>query len=439
MRCQATKSGSKSDRVLVSLPDDAADRRTPPMVRRDVQQDERTFVILGGGAAGYMAAQTLREDGFQGRVILITRESRLPYDRPNLSKDYLQGHAEPEWMPLRPDEFFTTHDIEIMRGSEVTLVDAATRSIGFNDGGSLTYDALLVATGGVPRKLPSQPDDVTNVFLLRSFADADAIIDAAVEPSRAVVIGASFIGMEVASSLIERKSSVTVIAPGAVPFEKTLGTEIGTQFQRVHESHGVKFKLRAKVARFEGSGKIEAVVLENGERVEADLVVVGVGVKPATGFLKGVEFSRDGGVIVDENLRATEWLYAAGDVADFPDAHTGERGRIEHWRTALQQGRIAAHNMAGKAVRYDSVPFFWTRQFDAALSYVGHAEKWDEIIFQGSVSEQDFLAFYVKGNRVLAVAGMNRDADLAAVEGLMRHDRMPSPDKLRNGKFEFKL
>src|SRR5262245_42058692 len=422
----------EGERVFIALPVEAVDRRTPPMAERDAQRDERVFVILGGGAAGYMAAQTLREDGFQGRILMITREDRLPYDRPNLSKDYLQGHAEPEWMPLRPDEFFTDHDIEVMRGKQVARVDAATRAITFGDGDSLSYDALLVATGGVPRKLPFQQDDLANVFLLRSFADADAIIEAATASSRAVVIGASFIGMEAASSLIERKCSVTIVAPEAVPFQKILGVEIGALFQGLHESHGVKFKLGANVARFEGAGKVEAVVLASGERLEADLVVVGVGVKPATEFLKGIELSRDGGVLVDEQMRAADGLYAAGDIAYFPSTLTAERQRIEHWRTALQQGRVAAHNMAGKAVSYGSVPFFWTQQFDAKLSYVGHAEKWDEIIFRGDVSSQYFLAFYVKGGRVLAAAGMNRDWEMAAIEGLMRADRMPTPAQLKD-------
>jgi NADPH-dependent 2,4-dienoyl-CoA reductase/sulfur reductase-like enzyme/nitrite reductase/ring-hydroxylating ferredoxin subunit len=423
-------------RVFVSLPDGAEDRRVPPMAERDDGRDGRVFVILGGGAAGYMAAQTLREEGFQGRVLMVTREDRLPYDRPNLSKDYLQGHAEPEWMPLRPDEFFAEHDIEVMRGREVTRVDAAARAITFSDGDTLQYDALLVATGGAPRKLPNQPDVAPNVFLLRSYADSDAIIAAAAPSARAVVIGASFIAMEVSSSLIERGCSVTVVAPQAVPFQMTLGTEIGEMFRRMHESHGVSFRLGASVARFEGASRIEAVTLGNGERLEADLVVVGVGVKPVTEFLEGVELAKDGGIVVDERLRAADGLYAAGDVANFPSAMSGlagERQRIEHWRTALQQGRVAARNMAGKETRYDSVPFFWTRQFDVSLGYVGHAEKWDEILFHGDLSAQNFLAFYVKGDRVLAVAAMNRDREMAALEGLMREGRTPAPDQLRGG------
>lgn len=422
----------ENDQIVVHLPENAPDRRTPAMSKRDVK-DERVFVVLGGGAAGYMAAQTLREDGFAGRVVMITRERRLPYDRPNLSKDYLNGHAEPEWMPLRSEEFFAENDIEIMRDKEVINIDSAAKSITFKDGENLAYDSLLIATGGTPRKHPFQSVAHENVFLLRSFSDTDAIIAAAEKGKRVIVIGASFIGMEAASSLKTRGCEVTVVAPDKVPFMKILGEEVGKLFQDVHERNGVKFRLGASVKSFAGNGKVEAVVLENGERLEADLVVVGIGVKPATDFLEGVELHQDGGVIVDKNLRVCENLYAAGDVVHFPDARTGESLRIEHWRTALQQGRIAAHNMAGKVTEYTSVPFFWTTQFDATLNYVGHAKRWDEIIFQGDVNERDFLALYVKDDRVLAVAGMNRDRELAYVEELIRMNRVPSPERLREG------
>ncbi len=423
------------ENIIVIVPDEAEDRRTPTMTPRDAQ-DERLFVILGGGAAGYIAAQTLREEGFRGRVLMVTREDRLPYDRPNLSKDYLHGHAEPEWMPLRADEFFDEHGIEVLREKEATSVDAKAKTITFKDGEKLAYDALLVATGGEPRTLPIPGSELKNVMTLRSFSDSDSIIAAAENAKRAVVIGASFIGMEAASSLKTRGLEVTVIAPELAPFEKTLGGEIGALFKKIHEENGVRFRLGAKLARFAGSDKIEAVEIESGERIDADLVVVGVGVKPATDFFEGVELSSDGGVMVDEHLRASEGLYAAGDIAHFPSSLTGARQRIEHWRTALQHGRIAACNMAGKPVAYDSVPFFWTRQFEAGLQYVGHTTSWDEIIFHGEVSTQNFLAFYVKENRVRAVAGMNRDSELAAIEGLMRDDRMPTPDKLRGASVD---
>jgi NADPH-dependent 2,4-dienoyl-CoA reductase/sulfur reductase-like enzyme len=368
---------------------------------------------------------------------MITREDRPPYDRPNLSKDYLQGHAEPEWMPLRADEFFAEHDIEVLREKEVVRVDAATKTITFAGGDTLACDSLLVATGGTPRTLDIPGSELKNVFVMRSFSDTDAIIEAAKPSSRAVVIGASFIGMEAASSLTERKLSVTVVAPGEVPFEKTLGPEIGRLLQQAHEIHGVQFKLGVSAARFEGNGSVESVVLDSGERIETDLVIVGVGVRPATDFLEGVELDKDGGVFVDRHLRAAEDVYAAGDIAYFPSSLTNGRQRIEHWRTAQQQGRVAAHNMAGKEIEFDGVPFFWTRQFDAGLLYVGHVKGWDEIIYEGDVPARDFLAFYVSANRVLAVAGMNRDRDMAALEELMRAGRKPPPALLRNGPVDF--
>jgi NADPH-dependent 2,4-dienoyl-CoA reductase/sulfur reductase-like enzyme len=404
------------------------------MAKRDVL-DGRTFVILGGGAAGYMAAQTLREDGFTGRVVMITRVIRLPYDRPNLSKDYLAGHADPEWMPLRPDDFFDEYAIDVFRGKEATSIDFAGKTITLNDDATFPFDSLLIATGGVPRELPFQSDiTYENVFLLRSFSDSDAVIAAAEKGKRAIVIGASFVGMETAASLNTRGCEVTVVAPDEVPFQKILGTEIGKQFKDIHERKGVRFKLGASVAGFDGDEKVEAVFLEDGERLEADFVVVGVGVRPATDFIKGVELHKDGGVITNEYLEIADRVYAAGDIAHFPDPRTGELTRIEHWRTALQQGRTAAHNMAGNRTAYTAVPFFWTMQFGKSLRYVGHVKNWDKIIFQGDVDKQDFLAFSVKNNRIRAVAGMNRDRDMAAWEESIRNDRIPSPDQLSVGR-----
>jgi NADPH-dependent 2,4-dienoyl-CoA reductase/sulfur reductase-like enzyme/nitrite reductase/ring-hydroxylating ferredoxin subunit len=413
--------------VLVSVPEDDETRRTPEMVQRDTTTDSRQFVIIGAGAAGYAAAQTLREEGFRGNVVMITREDRAPYDRPNLSKDYLHGHAEPEWMPLRPDEFFKDHDIQLVLGKEVTRVDARSKTITFDTDETMEYDALLVATGGAPVRLNIPGSDLKNVCVLRSFTDADSIIETASRSRRAVVVGASFIGMEAAYSLRERGLEVTVVAPSQEPFEATLGAEIGALFRRVHESHGVRFKLGSIVYRFEGTHNIEAVRLANGERIEADMVLVGVGVHPVTHFLEGVELDDRGGVVVDSRLCATEAIYAAGDIASFIDSRTGERMRIEHWRTAQQQGRTAARNMLGRDVEFDAVPFFWTQQFDAGLLYVGHAKSWDQIIYRGDVSARDFLAFYVKNDRVLAVAGMNRDHEMAEIEVQMRLNTLEAP------------
>ena len=423
----------EGERVLVRVPEATDDRRAVSMGKRDVAADPRQFVIIGAGAAGYAAAQTLREEGFRGNIVMITREDRAPYDRPNLSKDYLHGHADPEWMPLRPDELFTEHDIQLVLNREVTRVDARGKIMVFDSGEAMDYDALLVATGGAPVRLNIPGADLKNVCMLRSFADADSIIETAGRSRRAVVVGASFIGMEAAYSLRERGLDVTVIAPSAEPFEVTLGKEVGAVFRREHERHGVDFKLGSIVYRFEGSHNVEAVTLDNGESIETDMVVVGVGVRPATHFLEGVELDQSGGVIVDSRLRAAEGFYAAGDIVNFVDSRTGERLRIEHWRTAQQQGRIAARNMAGADVAFAGIPFFWTQQFDLTLRYVGHASSWDEIIYQGDVTSHDFLAFYVKGDRVLAVAGMNRDRELAAVEALMKLDRMPTRDQIKFG------
>ena len=418
------------ERILVTVPSDSSDRRTPTMVQHDAGADPRQFVIIGAGAAGYAAAQALREEGFRGNVVMITREDRAPYDRPNLSKDYLHGHAEPEWMPLRSDAFFKEHGIQLVLNKEVTRVDARTKTITFEGGETMEYDALLVATGGTPMRLNIPGSDLKKVYMLRSFADADAIIETAGRSRHAVVVGASFIGMEAAFSLRERGLEVTVVAPSQEPFEATLGAEIGALFRRLHESHGVRFKLGSIVYRFEGSHNVEAVVLDNGDRIETDMVVVGVGVRPVTQFLDGVELDEAGAVVVDSRMRAADGIYAAGDIVNFVDRRTRRRARIEHWRTAQQHGRIAARNMVGHDAVFDGVPFFWTRQFDAALLYVGRATSWDKIIYRGDLSKHDFLAFFIKNDHVLAVAGMNRDREMAAAEELMRLGRMPAAHQL---------
>ena len=423
----------EGDDIYVELSDEAGDRRTPEMKEGDPSEDGRNFVILGGGAAGYMAAQTLREDRYAGRILMITREDLPPYDRPNLSKDYLAGNAEPEWMPLRGDDFLEQHEIELLRGREVVGVDSSAKEITFGDGEVLKYDSMLIATGAVPRTLPFVTGREENVFLLRSFSDADAIVAGAGKGARAVVIGSSFIGMEAAASLRARGCEVTVVSPGEAPFERVLGVDIGKVFQSIHEQNGVKFKLGTNVKSFIGEERIEAVELGNGERIDADLIIVGIGVRPATDLLSGVEIHKDGGVITDEHLCVGEDLYAAGDIAHFPDARTGEMTRIEHWRTALQLGRTAAHNMAGKPTVFAAVPFFWTRQFDASLSYVGHVKEWDRVVFQGDPESLEFLAFYIKDHRILAVAGMNRDREMAIWEELIRQNQVPSPSELEDG------
>lgn len=424
---------TEGDRIIVSIPENASGRRQPNMAEYN-PEDGRTFVILGAGAAGAHAAETLRVAGYQGRIVMVTQDDRLPYDRTWLSKDYLTGKVTKDEMPLRSPQFYQDCHIEVWLNKQVVEVDVDTKSISFTDGDPLQYDALLLATGGKPRQLKVPGSDLQNIFTVRSFADIDRILAVVDNTKRAVVIGSSFIGMEAASGLTQRGLEVTVVSPSTLPFEKILGVEIGKVFQQVHEENGVKFHLGRKATQIEGKGKVEAVVLDNGDRLDADLVVVGIGVQPATEYLQGQKLElhpKDGSVQVNEYLQAADGVYAAGDIARYPDWRTGESTRIEHWRVAAQHGRIAAYNMAGQQVKYRGVPIFWTMQFQFPLRYVGHAKQWDEIIVWGDLQQREFIAFYVQGDRVLAAAASQRDTEAAAIVELMRLNRMPSPDELR--------
>ncbi len=422
--------------VIVRFPEKPEAARIPDMTKLQPEKDKRIYIILGAGAAGNAAAQVLRETGFMGRILLISREKRLPYDRPNLSKDYLQGDADPAWMPLRSEEFYKSHDIELLLGRLVKRVNIPTRTVTFSDEDTLIYDKLLIATGGIPRTLAVAGADLKNVFTLRSFDDSDAIINVLEGAGEAVIVGSSFIGMEATSSLRHRGLKVTVVSRDQFPFERVFGPDIGKLFKDGHEKNGVTFKLKTEVKKFEGKDSVEAVVLSNGERLKADLVIAGIGVKPATDFIQGLEKSSDGGILVDKNLKAAEDVYVAGDIASFPFWLTGKNIRIEHWRTSEQLGRIAGRNMAGKETTYSSMPFFWTNQAGLYFRYVGHATTWDEIIVQGEIPAKDFLAYFIQEDSVVAVAGMGRDKEMAAVEELIRLKKMPSPEEIRNGSID---
>ena len=424
--------------LVVQLPAEIPSQCTPQMAKYNPEADTRTFVILGAGAAGSAAAETLRQAGFEGRVIMLTREDILPYDRTALSKKYLQNDSAKDSLVLRSWEFYSEWDIEVYCHKSVAKVEAANKTIIFEDNTTLEYDALLVATGSKPRNLKVPGANLDNIFTLRQPEDADKIIAAAENAKTAVVVGSSFIGMEAASSLRERDIEVTVVAPGTVPFEKILGGDIGATFRKLHEANGVSFRMGTKVKQFEGNGKVEVAVLENGESLNADLVIVGIGVEPVTEFLQGVELNeKDNSVNVDEYLQAADNIYAAGDIARFPYAATGEATRIEHWRLAQQHGRIAARNMMGEKIKFASIPFFWSGQFDVKLRYAGHAENWDDIIIQGNLDEQEFLAFYVKNNQVLAVAGSQHDKDITAITELMRLKQMPQASEVGKGKINW--
>jgi NADPH-dependent 2,4-dienoyl-CoA reductase/sulfur reductase-like enzyme len=380
---------------------------------------------VGAGAAGAMAAQTLRQAGFGGRVVMLDRENRVPYDRTLLSKYHLSGEPGAEKTPLQSQSFYKQHAIE-RRTAEVETLDAATRTIHCTDGSTLHYDAALLATGATPSLPPLPGAHLENVFLLRTKRDADAILAQAERSERAVILGASFIGMEVAASLRERGLDVTVVGMESAPFEKQLGARIGNAFVGLHTRQGVAFRLGQEVQALEGEQTVQAVTLANGERLPADLVVIGFGVKPATGYLRGVPLNEDGSITVDVTLKAAEGLYAAGDMARFP--HLDQSIRVEHWRVAQQHGRTAALNMLGQGVRYDAVPVFWTIQYLKRLDYIGHAADWDNIVVHGDLEKPQFLVYYVKNGRVVAAAGLDRDKDTAALIALFqrRHDWTPA-------------
>jgi NADPH-dependent 2,4-dienoyl-CoA reductase/sulfur reductase-like enzyme len=416
--------------VLVRVPETFATHRPPAMADRD-PEDRRVFVVLGAGAAGAYAVEALRAAGFTGRLVLLTQEPDLPYDRPNCSKDYLQGEAEEAWMPLRSAAFYAEHAVEVMPGRHVNRVDVAGHHLQFDDDQVLTYDTLILCTGGTPRRLDVPGADLDGVYTLRSYADSTHLREVARQARRAVVIGASFIGLEVAFSLRQLGLEVTVVAPESIPFARILGARVGRLLQAEHEKHGVRFVLEATVQKFAGEQAVQHVVLNDGTRIDTDFVVVGIGVVPATDVLHDLKLASDGSVVVDEYLRAGEHLYAAGDMARFPDWRTGELIRIEHWRLACQHGRLAGYNAAGRSLPYRGIPYFWTVHFDVRLRYVGHATEWDDILYDGDPQSGQFIAYYVKGKHTLAAAGVNRDRDMAAIHELMRREIMPTPDTLR--------
>ncbi len=424
------------DDVIVVLPESLSEVKRPVVIRHDPEVDSRTFVILGAGAAGNAAAETLRHDGFGGRLVMITKEEQMPYDRTNLTKMFLRGDADAKTVSLRDRDFYQKRDIELVTGKRARGVDTEQRSISFDDGDKMNYDVLLLALGGRPRKLDLPGADLENVFTIRSLEDAGNLVEAVKGAKRAVVVGASFIGLETASSLRQHDLPVTVIAPEETPLQRTVGPEIGRLLQRKHEEQGTVFQLGRMVSRIEGDGKVQRVITAEGDEIEADLLVFGVGVDPASDTLQGVESQTDGSIEVDEHFRAADGLYAVGDIARFPDWCTGQHTRIEHWRTAEQHGRTAAHNMAGKKTPYRSIPFFWTMQAGTQLRYVGHASEWDDFFVDGNIDEGKFIAYYLKDDRILAAAGTGRDADMAALQELMRLDRMPPLQELRDGEVD---
>jgi NADPH-dependent 2,4-dienoyl-CoA reductase/sulfur reductase-like enzyme/nitrite reductase/ring-hydroxylating ferredoxin subunit len=370
-------------------------------------------VIVGGGAAGFAAAEMLRRRGFGGSIVMLSNDAAPPVDRPNLSKDYLAGSAPKDWLPLRPDAFYPESDIELHLDTEVLGINAKSREVLIVGGKTLPYDKLLLATGAAPVRLQIPGADQPHVYTLRSLADCQAIIDAVGNARRALVIGASFIGLEVAASLRGRNIEVQVIAPEARPMERILGPQMGDFVRSLHEAHGVVFHLQDTVTAIDG----RQATLKSGGTIEADLVVMGVGVRPRLALAEQAGLTMDRGIVVDAFLETSaRGVYAAGDIVRWPDRYSGEKIRVEHWVVAERQGQTAAENMLGLNVPFDAVPFFWSQHYDVPINYVGHAEQWDDIAIDGDIDAKDCLLRYKRKGRVLAVASIFRDVESLQAE-----------------------
>ena len=402
----------RGDQVVVTGKQERSPLAPTYPAARDAATAPRNVVIIGAGAAGSAAAEMLRRSGFDGSVKLIDGEPDSPYDRPNLSKDYLAGNAPEEWIPLRPEGFHAEHGIEIIR-ARATRIDVAGKRVELSGHDPVSYDALLLATGAEPIHLNLPGDGGRHVHYLRSLSDSRGIIAAASSAKRAVVLGASFIGLEVAAALRARNLEVHVVAPEVLPLERVLGPVLGGFIKSLHEEKGVVFHLENKPALIEPY----AVVLENGTRVDADLVVIGVGVRPRLDLAETAGLALDRGVTVNEYLETSAaGIHAAGDIARWPDPHTGERIRVEHWVVAERMGQTAARNILGARERFTQVPFFWSAHYDVSINYVGHAERWDQVGVDGSADRRDVAVRFQQAGKTLAVATIFRDEESLRAE-----------------------
>jgi NADPH-dependent 2,4-dienoyl-CoA reductase/sulfur reductase-like enzyme len=399
-------------------------------------REHPVFVILGAGAAGNAAAETLRREGFEGQIVMVTAESDRPYDRPNLSKQYMAGTAKPEWIPLRSEKFYSLHQIDLLTDHRVTAVDPDSKHLTFENGNTLAYDRLLLATGGRPRTLDIPGTQLKGYFLLRSWADANAIIASLQNTQTAVIVGTGFIGMEVASSLRARNLSVHVVGREESPMKFPFGDRVSNYLKRMHEEKGVAFHLNTTLREIVGQNRVDEVVLADGTRIKTDIVIAGLGIVPAVEYLQGTNLVVDGAVPVDPCLRTkAKDIFAAGDIALVPTPPAGTPMRVEHWVVAERLGQHAARTMLGSDAAYDEIPFFWTRQYDNSLQYVGHAAEFDRIAYRGDPNSGKFLAGYYLNGSLKAVAGMKMNKEFLHLGRMLKANITISPDHFENEEF----
>ena len=371
-------------------------------------KDPRTFVIVGAGLAGAKAAQTLRDEGFDGDVVLLGEEPERPYERPPLSKGLLLGTADRETVFVHEAGWYAEHDVDLRTGVGVAAIDRAARQVELADGQRIRYDALLLATGSTPRPLDVPGSYLDGVQQLRTLADSDRIAAALVDGAHLVVVGAGWIGLEVAAAARQRGAAVTVLDRSRLPLLRMLGPDIAPVFADLHRDNGVTFRHGAAVREFRGDGQVSSVLLHDGTELPADAVVVGVGVHPNVGLAETAGLAVDNGVVVDQSLRTSDpRIYAAGDIANAYHPLYSTHLRVEHWATALHSGPAAARSMLGVRVVYDRLPYFYTDQYDLGMEYTGHAPPggYDTVVARGDLAKREFIAFWAADRRV--VAGMN--------------------------------
>lgn len=381
----------------------------------------QTMVIVGANLAGGVAAITLRDEGFDGRVILIGAEPHLPYERPPLSKKYLQGEKSLTEITLRPAAFYAEQKIETRLGVRAKRVDPQANIVELETGERIPYDKLLIATGVRNRKLPVPGADLSGIYGLRDVTDVDVIRREAIPGRKAVVVGMGFIGSEVAATLRQLGVEVTVVEPLKMPLAHILGEEVGRVFESFHREHGVQMYFEELAARFEGDGQVQRVFTKSGRQLECDFVVVGVGVEPVTELVKGTGVKLDNGIVVDEYCQTNiADIYAAGDVARHYHPLVGRYLRVEHYQNAISQGQVAARNMLGKQQVYNEVHWFWSDQYDYNIQYAGFHGEWDQFVVRGSLEQRDFVGFYLQEGRIGAAIAINRPKDLRLAMSLIQ-------------------
>ncbi|APG87754.1 FAD-dependent pyridine nucleotide-disulfide oxidoreductase (plasmid) [Sinorhizobium americanum CCGM7] len=377
------------------------------------------IVIVGGGAAGFAAAEMLRREQYAGSIVMLSDDEATPVDRPNLSKDYLAGRAPESWVPLRGESYYSKNQIDLRLRTQAVRIEPRIREVILAGGDSVPYDRLLLATGAEPKRLTIPGADQPHVHTLRSLADCRAITERAATARRAVVLGASFLGLEVAAALRARGIDVHVVAPGKHPMRRVLGPQMSDFIRTLHEKNGVVFHLEETANSINGS----EVKLRGGGTLAADLVVAGIGVRPRTELAETAGLATDRGVVVNGFLETSEpGIFAAGDIARWPDPHSRENIRVEHWVVAERQGQTAALNMLGRSEKFAAVPFFWSQHYDVRINYVGHAERWDEIMVEGDVAGRGCLLRFKCDGRVLAAASISRDIENLMIEVAMEHE-----------------